>query len=326
MAGDDAFPGTGPTLERAARRAAVPGPVTHGLTIDLEDWSDTQAVRLYGPHPSPPPRIQESTPLVLELLARHGVRGTFFILGRIAASRPALVRRIAAAGHRIGSHGFSHRPIGELGPTGLRRELTASRAALEDAAGMTVEAHRCPSWSLRPGTLWALPIIADCGFRVDASLSPGGTPFIGTPGVPRAPHRVRLADGRALREFPLGVGAVWPRMPFSGGFFLRTLPPAWTEACLLGFEHRGVPAVLYAHPWEFDPGTPRVRLPQPWGFMQHHGLERMTERFGALLARHRFAPLEELCAGIDWDRTAVWRAETDSRRPRSREGTAVRTG
>lgn len=302
-----AVPTTGRTSLRDAHGSTVPLPVVHALTIDLEDWSDTQAVRAHGVADLPA-RIEESTPLVLDLLQRCGARATFFILGSIAATRPALVRRIAAAGHRIGSHGFTHRPIGQLGPEGLRQELLNTRIALQDAVGAAVQAHRCPSWSLRPSTLWALPVIADCGFRFDASLSPGGTLLIGTRGVPRGPHRVRLADGRELLEFPLGVSAGWARLPFSGGFFIRTLTPAWVAHCVRRFEHDRTPTVFYAHPWEFDPGTPRVALPQPWQFMQHHGLERMTSRFAALLAGHRFAPLEEVSDTINWEQMAVWQA------------------
>ncbi len=302
-----AVPATGRAARRDQQGTTVAAPVVHALTIDLEDWSDTQAVRQRGPAELPA-RIAESTPLLLDLLQRCGARATFFILGGIAAKHPALVRRIAAAGHRIGSHGLSHRPIGQLGPEGLRRELLDTRSALQDAIGAPVQAHRCPSWSLRPATLWALPVIADCGFRFDASLSPGGTPLIGTPGVPGGPHRVRLADGRELREFPMSVTTGWVRLPFSGGFFLRTLPPGWVTRWVRRFERHRTPTVVYAHPWEFDPGTPRVSLRQPWHFLQHHGLAGMTPRFAALLGRHRFAPLEEVADTIAWERMAVWQA------------------
>ncbi len=280
--------------------------LVHGLTIDLEDWSDTQAVRRFGRPAVGPVRIEASTALVLDLLARHGARATFFVLGSIARDRPALVRGIAAAGHRIGSHGFSHRPVSELRPDSLHQELRETRTALEDTTGVRVQAHRCPSWSLRPGTLWALPVIAQCGFVIDASLSPAGTPRSGTAGVPRCPFRVRLPDGRELREFPLAVGPYPPRVPFAGGFFLRTLPAAWVHGRMREFTRAGRPAVVYAHPWEFDPQTPRGRMPQPWHFLQHHGLGHMPHRFADLLTRYRFAPLEELSEALPWERSPIW--------------------
>ena len=282
--------------------------MAHALTIDLEDWRDTEAVRAHRRSPAFPPRIEVSTHILLELLARRGARATFFTLGKVAVTHPGLVRSIVAAGHTLGSHGFSHRPVGALGPQGLRAELRRTKAALEDVTGRAVTAHRCPSWSVGARTLWALPVIAACGFSVDASLSPAGTPGTGVRGVPRVPHVVQLPDGQILHEFPLGVTGGWPRLPYAGGFFLRALPPPVVRAAIRRCEHAGTPAVVYAHPWEFDPDSPRVRLPFPWRVLQYHGLRRMTPRFEALLRTFRFAPLEEVCQAYDWSRAPVWRS------------------
>lgn len=280
--------------------------MVHGLTIDLEDWRDTEGVRTHRRSPAFPPRIEASTHILLELLARHGARATFFILGKIAVTHPGLVREIAGAGHTIGSHGFSHRPVGRLGPEGLRAELRHTKTVLEQTSGRPVVAHRSPSWSVRAGTLWAIPVIAACGFRIDASLSPAGTPRTGVAGVPRGPHRVQLPDGGTLYEFPLGVGTGWPRIPFAGGFFLRALPPALVHAGIRRFERDGIPMTLYAHPWEFDPACPRVRLPLPWRVLQYYGLRDMTPRFERLLQRYRFAPIEDIAAAYAWSRAPVW--------------------
>lgn len=74
----------------------------------------------------------EFTPRVLEALHRCEVSATFFLVGVAAAARPDLVRAIEAAGHRIGSHTWSHSPPGALGTRALREDLRRGREVLED--------------------------------------------------------------------------------------------------------------------------------------------------------------------------------------------------
>ncbi len=179
--------------------------------------------------------------------------------------------------------------------------LAQTRALPRDLSGQPV----LPTWSLRPGTLWALELIAAAGFRLDCGLCPAGTPGCGTPGVTRGPMAVRLFSGRQLREFPpsvlppLGLG-------LSGGFFLRNPPLGSTVAALRDAEARGVPLVLYVHPWEVDPEPPRVRLPALWAVARYGGLPRMADRMEQLLGRYRFAPLGTLADHGVWSRVPTW--------------------
>lgn len=285
-----------------------PGPFRHGLTVDVEEWFDTEAVRPRLPAGSPELRsaVERTTEMVLDLLAGAGTRATFFCLGRTADEHPATVRRIVAEGHELASHGYSHQQVHHLGPRVLAEDLNRAKARLEDVGGVAVAAHRCASWSLRGNRLWALEVIAAAGFTCDASLHPAGTLGFGTRGVPRAPHRVRLSSGVELREFPPAVTG-WPaRLPCGGGFFLRTLPLRVVRGAILASAAQGRPAVIYLHPWELDPAPPRAHLPLPWRLVQYHGLGRMRTRIERLLASFSFAPLRDLTAAIDWSATPVW--------------------
>lgn len=283
----------------------------HAMTVDLERWSDTEAVRHARLAPTLAPaegtaRLRADVERMVELLARHDVRATWFVVGQAARDDPAMVRTLAAAGHEVGSHGFSHTMAGELGPDAWRDELRRTKDLLEDILGSPVLAHRSPSWSTRRGTLWSLRTIAECGFTCDASLCPSGTYFWGVPGVPARPHRVRFADGLELREFPMATAIVPRGLPIAGGLFLRTLPASYIDASLRARERRGLPTTVYVHPWETDARGPRVPLPGAWRFVQYHGLDATAPRLAALMRRHRFAPLRELAATIFWEQTPVW--------------------
>ncbi|MGD0912486.1 MAG: polysaccharide deacetylase family protein, partial [Terracidiphilus sp.] len=81
-----------------------------------------------GPNP-------EWTPKLLEILARHQVRATFFMLGKFAAAQPELVRRVAAEGHLIGDHSWSHPKLSNCSATRIEDELKRTRDALEQIIG-----------------------------------------------------------------------------------------------------------------------------------------------------------------------------------------------
>jgi peptidoglycan/xylan/chitin deacetylase (PgdA/CDA1 family) len=101
------------------------------------------------------------TPALLDVLARHDVRATFFLIGRFAREQPALVRDIAAAGHAIGNHTFSHVTMPAHGDEAVRRELRLTASAIEDAGVQMSRAAgrrlmRPPYGRRRPGTLRVL--------------------------------------------------------------------------------------------------------------------------------------------------------------------------
>jgi peptidoglycan-N-acetylglucosamine deacetylase len=93
------------------------------------------------------------TSRLLDLLARHNVRATFFLIGRFVRQRPDLVREIRDAGHRIGNHTVSHPWLVMQSPQRVREELTGCNAALEDVLGERVHFFRPPHGSRRPDVL-----------------------------------------------------------------------------------------------------------------------------------------------------------------------------
>src|ERR1700720_2114797 len=89
-------------------------PVLNALTVDIEDYYHVSAFeghvsRAQGSHRES--RVTASTPLLLDILDRHGVRGTFCVLGWVAEHYPRLIRAVADAGHEIGCHSYWHRLV-----------------------------------------------------------------------------------------------------------------------------------------------------------------------------------------------------------------------
>jgi polysaccharide deacetylase family protein (PEP-CTERM system associated) len=244
--------------------------------IDRDDWS-----RL-------PSRVEANTQVLLGLLAEAGVRATFFVVGWVAWRHPELVRRIAAAGHEIGSHSFWHEVIRRHDRASLAADVGASKRLLEDLSGRAVRGFRAPGGSITPATAWAFDVLVEQGFEYDASLCPGYSSHGGYPSRFFGPHRVRCAAGE-LAEIPsatMGLGK--RRVPYAGGGYLRLFPHAAIRACIRRDNRQGRPANVYVHPREIDPDQPRMQLPWPRRFKYYVGLASTRAKLRALLHEHRF--------------------------------------
>lgn len=294
----------------------------NGLTVDLEDWYQglTSTNRQFGRWLEFEDRIVPATGRVLDLLSGHRVRATFFVLGYVARMHPDLIQRIAAEGHELALHGFSHRRIDRLTPAEFRQELERGLDALADAVGPGPSAgrplgHRAPYFSINRKSLWALDVLADYGFRYDASLFPTRNMLYGFPGAPRLP--VRLAGAPApvalrpepqlapqpprLVEFPASTVRLGPvTLPIAGGFYLRAMPVAWIAWGIRRLNAQGHPAVLYLHPWELDPEHPVPNCVTPRERLTHYtGLATAEAKWSHLLQHFRFAPLSTLLDSVD---------------------------
>lgn len=273
----------------------------NAFTIDVEDYfqvaalapavaRDTWSTREY--------RCERNTDRILALLERKGVKGTFFVLGWIAERSPALVRRIAAAGHEIASHGYFHQVIYDQSPAEFRDETTRSKHLLEDLIGAAVRGYRAASFSITERSLWALDVLIDLGFEYDSSIFPIRHDRYGIPDAARAPGPVVAPSGRSIVEFPMST-ALWLGRPFpvSGGGYFRILPYWLTTAGLRQVNARqDLPFVFYLHPWEVDPEQPRVEVGAFSRFRHYTNLDVCEARLERLLGEFAFAPMCEVLA------------------------------
>jgi polysaccharide deacetylase family protein (PEP-CTERM system associated) len=270
--------------------------VINALTIDLEDWYQGLQIPMSG-WSQYEDRVEPATERLLATLDEARVQATFFTLGYVAERHPELIRRVAAAGHEVATHGYSHSLIYELEPSEFREELRRSVGLLENLTGQAVIGHRAPFFSITRRSLWALEILEEEGIRYDASIFPVRNWRYGIEDAPRWPYRP--LPGKQLIEFPVSTIRVRTRnLPMTGGAYFRIYPYEISRRLLHVVNKHGHPAVFYLHPWELDPGHPRVRLPRRVGLTHYFNLRSTEERFRRLLREFRFAPMNEVVHAV----------------------------
>jgi polysaccharide deacetylase family protein (PEP-CTERM system associated) len=265
------------------------------MTVDVEEYyhgMEFMAAVGAGGLDRLPSRVVPQTQRLLDLLEARGARATFFTLGLVADRSPALVREIAARGHEVASHGWDHTLVTALGPRRFREDVRTARRALEQAAGESVVGYRAPNYSIGTETPWAFPILLEEGHAYDSSVVPIVHDRYGVPSAPRFPHVAFRMDGLTLWEIPVGtVRVAGTNIPIGGGFF-RLFPGPLVRAGVSRVNRReGRPAVLYVHPWEFDPDQPRPAMPAAHRFRHYVGLSRAAAKLAALLDAFAFTSI-----------------------------------
>lgn len=271
--------------------------VTNAMTVDVEDYFQVAAFEnciRREDWPRWPVRVEGNTKRVLELFERHRVHATFFVLGWVAERFPGLVRDIAAAGHEIASHGFGHERLTTISRGEFRDGITRTKHLLEDISGRAVQGYRAPSYSIGPNTLWAHEDLREAGYRYSSSIVPIRHDLYG---MPEAPRFAFLANDSGLLEIPVTTTRMWGRnWPCGGGGYFRLLPyPLFRRglARVNRREHR--PGVFYFHPWEIDPGQPRVAGATLKNRVRHYlNLARMEPRLDRLVRDFRFDRMDRV--------------------------------
>ena len=278
--------------------AAADG-VVNALSIDVEDWFQVSALAPYIGRETwdeQPRRVERNVDLLLQLLADAGTSATFFTLGWIAERHPAMIRRIVAAGHELANHGYAHLRASEQTPAAFLADLHLARTLLEQIGGVAVRGYRAPSFSVGPANAWAHEVIARAGHDYSSSVFPVAHDHYGSPDAPRFAHRTAAG----LWELPPATVRLARRnFPIAGGGWFRLMPYAVSARGVRRLNAReGEPAVAYFHPWEFDPGQPRVRQAGPKARFRHYlNLTRTRPRLERLLREFRWQRIDRVFAG-----------------------------
>jgi polysaccharide deacetylase family protein (PEP-CTERM system associated) len=267
--------------------------ITNALTVDVEDYFHVAALAPSihrDSWTSRESRVVGSTQRLLDLFEQFDVRATFFVLGWVAEQHPQLVRDISARAHEIACHGYSHQLVYEQSPEEFREETIRSKSLLEDIIGAKVQGYRAASYSIVHKSLWALDTLVELGFAYDSSIFPVHHDRYGIPDAERVPHRISTPGKQSIVEWPLSTARVLGfKLPVSGGGYFRLLPYWLTSWGLNSINQREQrPFIFYLHPWEIDPGQPRVSAGWLSRFRHYTNLEKCEGRLRRLLGEFRF--------------------------------------
>jgi polysaccharide deacetylase family protein (PEP-CTERM system associated) len=272
----------------------------NAMTVDVEDYFQVYAFEdvLQGRDwDTFECRIPRNVERILTLFAEHQVRATFFTLGWVAQKYPALVRKIVDQGHELASHGMRHVRVLTQTPAEFREDASQSKALLEDVSGQRVTGYRAASYSICEENIWALDVLADCGYQYSSSVYPVRHDIYGMPSAPR--FRFRAAGGRLL-EIPVTTVELFGRkFPGGGGGWFRLLPYAVSRWALARVNsHDRESALFYFHPWEIDPEQPRIESAGWRSRFRHYlNLHRTEGRLQRLLADFRWDRMDKVFLG-----------------------------
>jgi len=272
--------------------------IRNAFTVDVEEYFQVEAFSDLIPKQDWhkfPSRVEETTNRLLELLATHHVRGTFFVLGWIAENHPDLVGKIIKEGHEIGSHGYDHTMITEMTPEAFREDVRKSKTILEGITGASVNGYRAPTFSILEKTSWAYEILLQEGYSYSSSVYPIWHDRYGWPKFGDHPRQMGSDKNGEIWEVPLTVGSVGPfRIPFGGGGYLRAYPYLLTKALFRNLSRKGGHGVVYIHPWELDTRHPAVKAPFFRRLRHHIGIPGMKQKLIHLLRSMRFGTVAQL--------------------------------
>ncbi|WP_018141249.1 XrtA system polysaccharide deacetylase [Thioalkalivibrio sp. ALJ7] len=279
--------------------APARAPMKHALTVDVEDYFQVSALAPQIPRDSwdgRECRIERNLDRILDLFDRRGAYATFFTLGWIAERYPKAIRRIVEAGHELASHGYGHQRVTDLTPEAFRADVIRARGLLEDLSGSPIRGYRAPSFSIGADNLWALEILDETGHDYSSSIYPVRHDHYGMPSAPREPHRP--LDGGILELPPATLRMAGRNLPAAGGGYFRLLPYSISRRALQRIERvDAMPAVFYFHPWEIDPGQPRISgVTAKTRFRHYVNLHRMEARLDRLLQDFRWDRMDRVFA------------------------------
>ncbi|MCW9014619.1 MAG: DUF3473 domain-containing protein [Gammaproteobacteria bacterium] len=267
--------------------------MNNALTVDVEDYFHVAA---FADNISPSTwdkyqlRVENNTTRLLDLFDQFDTKVTFFTLGWVAERKPELVIEIARRGHEVACHGYSHQLIYKQDQQIFYDETKRAKDILEDITNSKIQGYRAASYSITKQSLWALDVLCDLGFVYDSSIVPVHHDLYGIPDMPRAPHILTAPNGKELIEFPPSTLSLpGMNLPVAGGGYFRLYPYWFSKAALKWINHRdNMPFIFYLHPWEVDPGQPRMQGKWFSRFRHYNNLSKCYSRLEKLLQDFNF--------------------------------------
>lgn len=293
-------------------------PIVNGLSVDVEDWFQVgafESVIERDEWACLDDRVDRNVREILELFDEAHATATFFTLGWVAKRHGALLREIVSRGHEVASHGWDHKRVFRMDRTEFSLDISRAAKVIEDACGQKVRGYRAPSFSLDARTPWAFEELEAQGYSYSSSVAPVAHDHYGWKEAPR--FAFRPIPGLDLIEIPVTTAMFGgKRLAAGGGGFFRVLPYGFSRWAIRQVNRRdGRPAIFYFHPWEIDPGQPRVAGAPLRSRLRHYtNLERMAPKLRQLVHEFAWGRMDVLAyreaaaieAEIEIERGLVW--------------------
>ena len=286
------------------------------LTFDIEEWYLEKV--LHGGRSMKYQQYDDMFAQLLDELDAHGMKATFFCVGKLATDFPKVIREIAKRGHEVGCHSNEHTWLNKMTEDELRNDTSEAIKALEDVSGQKVVSFRAPAFSITTQNKWAVNVLADCGIECDASIFPTSRDFGGYKGFPQDTPCIIRHEGAKLKEYPICLTKVHGKtMAYSGGGYFRILP-YWLisrtmrrrdyNICYLHLNDLINQKIAFKSKAEYEeyfkePGTLKNRVLRY--VKSNIGTGDAYGKLKRLLTEHQFVNISAADSLIDWDKTEI---------------------
>jgi len=274
------------------------GAIVNGLSVDVEDWFQVgafESVIERDDWNSLSDRVERNVREILDLFDEAEVKATFFALGWVAKRHGGLMHEIVVRGHELASHGWDHGRVFRMDRAAFAEDISRARKVLEDASGVRVVGYRAPSFSIDRRTPWAFVELAEQGYTYSSSVAPVSHDHYGWSDAPRFAFKpLPWAD---LIEIPVTTAMfAGKRLAAGGGGFFRVIPYSFTRWAIRQVNTRDErPAIFYFHPWEIDPGQPRVAGAPLKSRLRHYtNIDKMADKLRQLVSEFAWGRMDLL--------------------------------
>lgn len=269
------------------------------FSIDTEEWFHANYEdNLFANSNNNVSLIEAEVDHLLEIFDSSNVKATFFVLGFVAEEHPEVIKKIAAQGHEIASHGYGHQLVYKQSPEEFREDVAKSKQILEEIISGPIYGYRAPSWSITENSLWALDILEDLGFAYTSSIFPTKNFLYGIPYAPRFMHGCGIykREGLKIVNIPPSTACIMGKnIPFSGGAYFRLFPTWMISHFSKGINNKeNQPVIFYLHPREIDPDQPRLKLKFMDRMIHYYGVKGCEKKLIQILSKYEFQTMQEL--------------------------------
>jgi polysaccharide deacetylase family protein (PEP-CTERM system associated) len=273
------------------------------LGIDFEEWYHPELIKKHVKKDQKIPKVFKGIEKILNLLNKHNISATFFVVGELLQHDPELIDKIISNDHEIAFHTMHHDRIDTPNfSNNFDDELKEFKKLTNDKS----KGFRAPTFSLNENSSFIIKMLEKYNYIYDSSIMPAKTSMYGNPNADKKPYKITSenlennSENGTLWEFPLLVTKLLGKqIPAAGGFYLRTLPLYIIKNAIKKYENEHMPACFYVHSWELTPELmPRVPLSMKNNFITYHNIEKTLPKLDQILSCFEFTSFQKYIKNI----------------------------